>query len=79
VYEFTRDDIDLEAIGRRFARMSDEQLERYGRSAAFMVQRSPRETFRVQLQEVRGRSGGAGIRSARQGSAARLYQRNQMT
>ena len=33
--------------------MTDEQLTAYGRSAASMVERSDRETWRVQLEEAR--------------------------
>jgi hypothetical protein len=53
VYEFTRDDIDLKAIRQRIARMSDEQPERYDRAAASMAARSPRATWKVQLEEAR--------------------------
>jgi hypothetical protein len=53
VYGFTRDTIDLERIRARIKKMTDEQLTAYGRSAASMVERSDRETWRVQLEEAR--------------------------
>jgi hypothetical protein len=34
MYNFTREDIDLEAIRARLARMTDAELEKYGQSAA---------------------------------------------
>ena len=53
MYDFTRNDIDLEAIRKRIAAMSDAQLLEYGRAAATMASRSKRETLRVQLAEAR--------------------------
>ena len=34
MYKFTRDDVNLEAIRERIAKMSDEELQRYGEAAA---------------------------------------------
>ena len=42
MYDFTREDINLSAIRERIAKMSDEQLERYGKSAASMASHSDR-------------------------------------
>jgi hypothetical protein len=53
MYDFTRNDIDLEAIRKRIAAMSDAQLLEYGRAAATMARRSKRETWCVQLAEAR--------------------------
>jgi hypothetical protein len=52
MYSFTREDIDLEAIRGRIARMSDSELLKYGQSAAWMAERSDRATWRVQLEEA---------------------------
>jgi len=38
MYSFTREDIDLEAIRARIARMSDSELLKYGQSAAWMAE-----------------------------------------
>ena len=40
MYNLTREDIDLEAIRARIAGMSDSELLRYGRSAAWMAEHS---------------------------------------
>ena len=60
---FTREDIDLEAIRARIARMSDRELLKYGQSAAWMVERIDRATWLVQLEmagaEWRRRHGAA--------------------
>ena len=53
MYGFTRENIDLEAIRERIAQMSDEALERYGRSAAWLAENDNRETWKVQLAEAR--------------------------
>jgi hypothetical protein len=53
MYDFTRELIDLDAIRARIARMSDDELRRYGEAAAWMAGRSTRETWRVQLEEAR--------------------------
>jgi hypothetical protein len=58
MHEFTREDVDLEAIRERLRKMTDDQLTRYGKSAAYMAdpvaQRGQvRETYRVQLAEAR--------------------------
>jgi hypothetical protein len=56
VYDFTRTDDTPEAKAARLARlqrMSDQALIRQGRAAAFMAESSPRETWRVQLEECR--------------------------
>ena len=54
MYDFTREDIDLEAIRQRIAKMSDEQLVRTGRAAAAMIERgNTRETWRIQMEEAR--------------------------
>jgi hypothetical protein len=53
MYSFTREDIDLEAIPARIARMSDDHLRKYGEDAAWMAAHSARETWRVQLEEAR--------------------------
>jgi hypothetical protein len=53
MYNFTRDDIDLEAIRARIARMSDTELLKYGQSAAWMAAHNDRATWRVQLEEAR--------------------------
>jgi hypothetical protein len=42
MYGFTREDINLEAIRERIARMTDQQLVAYGKSASFMAKRSVR-------------------------------------
>jgi len=39
-----REDIDLEAIRLRIARMSDAQLVEYGKAAAYMARNSDRAT-----------------------------------
>jgi hypothetical protein len=52
MHSFTREDIDLEAIRGRIARMSDSELLKYGQSAAWMAERSDRATWRVQLEEA---------------------------
>jgi hypothetical protein len=53
MYNFTREDIDLEAIRARIARMSDRELVRYGTAAAWMAEHNDRATWRVQLEEAR--------------------------
>jgi ATP-dependent DNA ligase len=53
MYDFTREEIDLEKIRARLRKMTDDQLVRYGKSAAFMAKRDDRETWRVQLNEAR--------------------------
>jgi hypothetical protein len=53
MYNFTREDIDLEAIRTRIARMSDSELLKYGQSAAWMAEHNDRTTWRVQLEEAR--------------------------
>jgi hypothetical protein len=55
MYNFTREDIDLEAIRGRIARMSDQELRKYGEAAAWMAAHSTRETWRVQLEEARAK------------------------
>jgi hypothetical protein len=62
MYGFTRESVDLEAIRKRIAKMTDDRLVRYGKSAAFMAKRDDRETWKVQLNEAR-RSGNGGIPS----------------
>jgi hypothetical protein len=37
MYSFTRNDIDLDSIRARIARMSDDELRRYGEAAAWMA------------------------------------------
>ena len=54
MYGFTRDDIDIDAIRARLARMRDDDLLAYGRAAAFLAARTDRETWLVLL------TGGAG-------------------
>jgi len=57
--QFTNEEsVDVEAIRSRLAKMSDEDLIKYGRAAANLcdpiAQRGEvRETFRVQLAEAR--------------------------
>jgi hypothetical protein len=41
MYNFTRTDIDLEAIRGRIARMSDRELRKYGEAAAWMARTTP--------------------------------------
>jgi len=53
VYGFTRDEIDLEAIRHRIARMTNEQLERYGSACDFDGVPELAGAWRVQLDEVR--------------------------
>jgi hypothetical protein len=53
VYDFTRDDSEIETMRTRIAAMSDELLLDYGKAAADMAKRSTRETFRVQRDEAR--------------------------
>jgi hypothetical protein len=53
MYDFTREDINLEAIRERIKKMTDDQLLGYGRSAAWMAERNDRETWKVQLAEAR--------------------------
>jgi hypothetical protein len=55
MYNFTRKDIDLEAIRTRIAGMSDRELLKYGQSAAWMAGHNDRATWRVQLEEAQGR------------------------
>jgi hypothetical protein len=50
MYNFTREDIDLETIRARIARMSDSALLKYGQSAAWMAEHNDRATWRVQLE-----------------------------
>ena len=45
MYNFTREDIDLEAIRARIARMSDSELLKYGQSAAWMAEHNDRATL----------------------------------
>ena len=47
MYNFTREDIDLEAIRARIAGMSDSELLKYGQSAAWMAEHNDRATWRV--------------------------------
>ena len=49
MHSFTREDIDLEAIRGRIARMSDSELLKYGQSAAWMAEHNDRATWQVQL------------------------------
>jgi hypothetical protein len=53
MYNFTREDIDLEAIRARIAGMSDSELLKYGQSAAWMAEHNDCATWRVQLEEAR--------------------------
>jgi hypothetical protein len=53
VHEFTGESIDVERIRRRIAGLTDDQLLRYGRDAAFLAGNSDRLTWRVQLAEAR--------------------------
>jgi hypothetical protein len=53
MYKFTREDTDVEDLRRRLAKMTDEELLQYGKSAAFMAGRSSRETWKIQLAECR--------------------------
>jgi hypothetical protein len=58
MHRFTREDIDVEAIRQRLRGMSDEELLRHGRAAAWMAdpvaQRGHvRKTYRVQVAEAR--------------------------
>jgi hypothetical protein len=53
MYGFTGKNVDLEAIRERIAKMNDEALERYGRSAAWLAENDDRETQKVQLAEAR--------------------------
>ena len=57
MYSFTRTDIDLERSRGRIARMSDDQLRKYGEATAWMAAHSTRETWRVQLEEARAEWG----------------------
>jgi len=52
-YDFTSKDSDLDKIRRRIAGMPDGILEKYGRAAASMAERSNRETYRIQRDEAR--------------------------
>jgi hypothetical protein len=54
----SHDTIDLDAIRARLRKMSDEQLARYGRDAAYMASPAasygpPRATYVLQLEEAR--------------------------
>jgi hypothetical protein len=60
MYNFTREDIDVEAIRGRIARMTDGELKKYGESAAWMAEHNDRETWRVQLD----RGGQDGVAAA---------------
>ena len=60
MHNFTREDIHLEAIRIRIARMSDGQLVEYGKAAAYMARASDRATWRVPLKKP-GRSGASGM------------------
>ena len=53
MYRFTSAVIDLDAIRERIKKMNDDRLLAYGRSAAWMVERSGGETWKVQLAEAR--------------------------
>jgi len=53
MYEFAYDNIDLFAIRERLKKMNDDQLLAYGRSAAWLPERSDLETWKVQLEEAR--------------------------
>jgi hypothetical protein len=53
MYNFTREDIDLEAIRGRLAQMTDGELKKYGEAACWMAEHNDRETWRVQLAEAR--------------------------
>jgi len=53
MYGFTRENINLDTIRERIAKMTDDQLLAYGKSAASMAERSDRETWKVQLAEAR--------------------------
>lgn len=53
MYGFTREDIDLEKIRSRLARMRDDDLLAYGKAAAFLAKRSNDESWKVQLREAR--------------------------
>jgi len=58
VYQFSSETIDVDAIRSRLRTLSDAQLEKHGRAAAYMVSPAasygkPRETWTVQLTETR--------------------------
>ena len=53
MHQFTAEQIDLDANRARITRMTDDELRKYGPAAAWMVGRSDRETWVVQLQEAR--------------------------
>jgi len=53
VYDFTREEIILDAIRERLAKMTDLKLEAYRQAAAWMAEHSTRKTWKVQLEEAR--------------------------
>jgi len=53
MYNFTREDIDIEAIRERTRKMRDDDLLEHGKAAAFMASRDSRETWKMQLAEAR--------------------------
>ena len=53
MYNFTRENVDVETIRKRFAAMDDATLERYGRAVAALAWSSKRAVWRVQLEAAR--------------------------
>ena len=65
MYGFTRENIDLEAIRERIAQMSDEALERYGRSAAWLAENGePEESSSLGPRRVAAASSKGGRKVA---------------
>jgi hypothetical protein len=53
LHDLTGENVDLDAIRKRIAGLSDEELLQYGRDLAFVARNSDRETWRGQLEEAR--------------------------
>ena len=53
MYDFTREEIDLERMRDRIKMMTDDQLVAYGQSAAWMAEHSSGTTWKVRLEEAR--------------------------
>jgi hypothetical protein len=53
MYGFTSEEINLDAIRERIAKMTDLEVEAYGQAAAWMAEHSTRKTWKVQLEEAR--------------------------
>jgi hypothetical protein len=53
MYNFTRENTNLQTIRKRIAEMSDHELKTYGHATAWMAEHSSRKTWKVQLEEAR--------------------------